>query len=269
MADLQSGRGGCCARPLSSAVRDPADLCRASQCPRHHARSRARSWRNARADTFPGGAAAVPGRSVLSLRHRVSQCVGRLCHADVPRRRFGDHARPVHCPGILDALQLAGRCSNVLHADGCLPHGSCRGLHALPEDQAMTRAPHFTWALVLALFAVFMLGPLILVVLFSFNAGAMVSFPMSGFTLNWYAMLIDSPEFWSALFNSLAIAGPVAILSTITGTMTAMVLSQWKSRFAYPLLTALSVPIMIPPLVVAIGLIVLYVRWLSIPLGLP
>jgi spermidine/putrescine transport system permease protein len=133
----------------------------------------------------------------------------------------------------------------------------------------MTRTVPFTWALVLALFAVFMLGPLVLVVLFSFNAGALVSFPMSGFTLNWYALLIGTPEFWNALYNSLAIAGPVAILSTVTGTMTAMVLSQWRSPFAYPLLTALSVPIMIPPLVVAIGLIVLYVRWLSIPLGLP
>ena len=133
----------------------------------------------------------------------------------------------------------------------------------------MTRTSEFTWTLVLALFTGFMLGPLVLVVLFSFNSAALVSFPMSGFTLDWYAQLVDTPEFWNSLSNSLAIALPVAILSTVTGTMTALALSRWQSRLAFPLLTALSVPIMIPPLVVAIGLVVLYVRWLSIPLGLP
>src|SRR5262245_41619026 len=126
----------------------------------------------------------------------------------------------------------------------------------------MTRASEITWVLVLALFTGFMLGPLILVVLFSFNSAALVSFPMSGFTLYWYVQLADTSEFWNSLWNSLAIALPVAILSTVTGTMTALALSRWQSRLAFPLLTSLSVPIMIPPLVVAIGLVVLYVRWL-------
>ncbi|HHZ08533.1 MAG TPA: ABC transporter permease [Rhizobiales bacterium] len=133
----------------------------------------------------------------------------------------------------------------------------------------MTRASGFLWFVVLALFAGFMLGPLVLVVLFSFNDGALVSFPMGGFTLRWYAVLAGTPEFWNALSNSLLIALPVAFLSTVTGTMTAFALVQWRSRLAFPLLTMLSVPIMIPPLVVAIGLVVLYVRWLSVPLGLP
>lgn len=125
------------------------------------------------------------------------------------------------------------------------------------------------WMLVLALFVTFMLGPLVLVVLFSFNDSALVSLPLTGLTLDWYARLVAEPEFWAAARNSLLIGIPTAILSTITGTMTALALTTRPTRFAMPLLTALSVPIMIPPLVVAVGLIVLYVRWLSIPLGLP
>lgn len=133
----------------------------------------------------------------------------------------------------------------------------------------MTRVSVFVWPAVLALFVFFMLGPLVLVVLFSFNAAALSSFPMRGFTLAWYEALAAQPEFWNALSNSLKIAMPVAILSMVTGTMSALAVSRWRSPLAFPLLTALSVPIMVPPLLVAIGLVVLYVRWLAIPLGLP
>jgi spermidine/putrescine transport system permease protein len=131
------------------------------------------------------------------------------------------------------------------------------------------RFSSLVWALVLGLFVLFMLGPLVLVVLFSFNSSALVSLPLAGFTLDWYRRLAGTPEFWGALQNSLAIAVPVAVLSTVTGTLAAMALSQWRSRLGMPLLTALSVPVMIPPLVVAIGLVVLLVRWLQMPLGLP
>jgi spermidine/putrescine transport system permease protein len=131
------------------------------------------------------------------------------------------------------------------------------------------RFSSFVWTLVLGLFVLFMLGPLVLVVLFSFNSSALVSLPLAGLTLDWYRRLSDTPEFWSALQNSLLIAVPVALLSTVTGTFAAMALTQWRSRLAMPLLTGLSVPVMIPPLVVAIGLVVLLVRWLQMPLGLP
>lgn len=131
------------------------------------------------------------------------------------------------------------------------------------------RGAAIVWTVVLALFVAFMLGPLVLVVVFSFNEGALVSLPLTGLTLDWYRRLAASPEFWSAAANSLLIAGPVALLATVTGTMTALALTSGPGRLAVPLLTALSLPVMIPPLVVAIGLVVLYVRWLALPLGLP
>jgi spermidine/putrescine transport system permease protein len=131
------------------------------------------------------------------------------------------------------------------------------------------RFSSLVWALVLGLFVLFLLGPLVLVVLFSFNSSALVSLPLAGLTLDWYRRLADTPEFWSALQNSLLIAVPVALLSTVTGTLAAMALTQWRSRLAMPLLSGLSMPVMISPLVVAIGLVVLLVRWLQMPLGLP
>ena len=124
------------------------------------------------------------------------------------------------------------------------------------------------WFIVIAILVLFMLGPLAIVVVFSFNSGALVSLPLTGFSLDWYRALFSSAEFWAAFQNSLAVAVPTALLATVTGTMTALALTRKSAAASVPLLTALSVPIMIPPLVVAIGLVVLYVRWLSVPLGL-
>lgn len=131
----------------------------------------------------------------------------------------------------------------------------------------MNRSPF--WIPVLALIVLFMLGPLVLVVLFSFNDATRVGFPLGGFTLDWYSRLIATPEFWSALRNSLSVALPVAAISTVTGTLAALALTASKTRLAVPFLAALSLPMMIPPLVVAIGLVVLFVRWMAVPLGLP
>ena len=120
------------------------------------------------------------------------------------------------------------------------------------------------WAAVLAAFGVFLLGPLVLVVLFSVNDAAHVGFPMTGLSGRWYAALWAEPEFWAALRNALAIAGPVAALATVTGTLAA-----FASLHRPGLLAVLALPAMVPPLVVAIGLVVLWVRVLGAPLGLP
>jgi spermidine/putrescine transport system permease protein len=120
----------------------------------------------------------------------------------------------------------------------------------------------------MALLLTFLLAPLVLVVLFSFNANSLISFPMGGLSLDWYRMLVANPEFHAALRNSLLIAAPAAVVSTITGTMAAYALAQWGKRLALPFLSLLSLPIMMPPLVIAIALVVLYVRWLALPLGL-
>ena len=42
------------------------------------------------------------------------------------------------------------------------------------------------WRLILAAFLLFMLGPIALVVVFSFGSNALIGFPMGGLTLDWY-----------------------------------------------------------------------------------
>lgn len=133
----------------------------------------------------------------------------------------------------------------------------------------MSRAGALGWALILVALLLFMLGPLLLVVLFSFAANPVTSLPIQGLTLGWYRQLAAEPEFWRALGNSLAVAFPVGLLSTVTGTMAALALVHLRPRLSGLLVGLASLPVMLPPLVVGIALVVLYVRVLGLPLGLP
>lgn len=133
----------------------------------------------------------------------------------------------------------------------------------------MTRAGRLGWGLLLAAVLLFMLGPLLLVVLFSFATNPVSSFPVQGVTLGWYGRLAGDAGFWSALRNSLAIALPTGLLATVTGTMAALALVGLRARPAGVCLVLVSLPVMLPPLVIGIALVVLYVRVLGVPLGLP
>ena len=45
------------------------------------------------------------------------------------------------------------------------------------------------WICTAALIGAFLILPMVLVVVFSFNASALTSLPLTGFTLDWYAKL--------------------------------------------------------------------------------
>lgn len=125
------------------------------------------------------------------------------------------------------------------------------------------------WLVLLVLCLVFMLGPLVLVVLFSFGSNALIGFPMGGLTLSWYGKLIADEAFRDAARVSLVVALSVAILSTIVGTAAAVALGRMPPKWTRPVLAVISVPVLLPPLVIAIAIVVLVVRGLGLRLGLP
>lgn len=125
------------------------------------------------------------------------------------------------------------------------------------------------WRVILGLFLVFMLGPIALVVVFSFGANALIGFPMGGFTLAWYGKLIADTGFHSAFWTSLIVALSTAILATLTGMLAAIGLMKVAPNATRALLAVLSLPVLLPPLVVAIAIVVLFVRGLGLGLGLP
>jgi spermidine/putrescine transport system permease protein len=125
------------------------------------------------------------------------------------------------------------------------------------------------WRVIVAAFLVFMLGPILLVVIFSFGSNALIGFPMGGFTLDWYGKLAADTGFHSAFWTSLIVALATAILATLTGTLAAIGLMKVTPAAVRSALMALSLPVLLPPLVVAIAIVVLFVRGLGLGLGLP
>jgi spermidine/putrescine transport system permease protein len=124
------------------------------------------------------------------------------------------------------------------------------------------------WAALAVLIAGFLLGPLLLVILFSFNKSALTSLPLTGLTFDWYRRLFAEDSFWPALANSLVVAATVGAISLATGTCAALALSRLEAGRAARLLYLLSLPMMLPALVLAIALLSFFVRALGLRLSL-
>lgn len=122
--------------------------------------------------------------------------------------------------------------------------------------------------LLVALVVLFMLGPMLLVVLFSFSANPLIGFPIERLTLDWYRATLDDAEFRLALRNSLVVAGATALIATLTGGLAGYALARLGPRFA-PLQIAIAFPAMLPTLVVGILVVVLFSRIAGVPLGFP
>lgn len=123
------------------------------------------------------------------------------------------------------------------------------------------------WVLFGAATALFMLSPLVLLVLFSFGRNDLASFPMRGFTLDWYAMLFANQDFWVALENSAYVSVAVGVVSVLVGNLAAIAFARMKRRQAGPLLALITLPLMMPPLVLALALFSAYSA-LGMSLGL-
>lgn len=117
------------------------------------------------------------------------------------------------------------------------------------------------------LIVIFLLSPIGLVVLFAFTANTISSFPIQGFSLRWWREMLAFQPLGTALSNSLVIGIAVGLLSAVIGTMAALGLTQMTARRAQVTMTLLALPLMLPPLFVAVMLLVWYI-FLGLRLGL-
>jgi spermidine/putrescine transport system permease protein len=118
-----------------------------------------------------------------------------------------------------------------------------------------------------AVFVAVLLSPLVLVVLFAFSAKAVSNFPITGWSLRWWREMLDFGPFPTALSNSLIIGVSVGLLAALVGTMAALGLACLPARRAQIVMAALALPLMLPPLLVAVMLLVWYL-FLKLQLGL-
>lgn len=114
------------------------------------------------------------------------------------------------------------------------------------------------WVSGIAGAALFLLHlPVLVLMAFSFNASRF-SMEWSGFTLDWYARLVERGDILEALRASLVVALASTALATVFGTLIALALARhaFPGRRAYQGL--LYLPIVTPEIVVGISLLVLF-----------
>jgi spermidine/putrescine transport system permease protein len=102
---------------------------------------------------------------------------------------------------------------------------------------------------------VFLYAPIVVLVVLSFNSGDS-AYTFEGLSAKWYGTLLQDAQIRQGLVNTLIVAAGSTVLSTVLGTLLAVGLARYtRSRIldAFGLL-----PAVLPDLVLAIGLLVLF-----------
>ena len=107
---------------------------------------------------------------------------------------------------------------------------------------------------------VFLFAPIVLLVLFSFNANRYGTFPITGWTLEWYRAAISDYQVHDAVSTTLRIALEVTVVSTIVGTAAAFPLARARLPFRDGIRILFVLPIMIPGLLIGVSLLVLFTQ---------
>ena len=124
------------------------------------------------------------------------------------------------------------------------------------------RRPHFSAGTLLQAFSVlvylFLLAPLVVVVLASFNAADFLTFPPRGLSLRWYVSLLQS-DLWTESFKlSFLVMAVVTPLSLGIGTLAAYGLARHQFRGRGLIEALIMSPLVMPQVVLGIALLNYY-----------
>lgn len=106
------------------------------------------------------------------------------------------------------------------------------------------------------LFLMFLYLPIALVVLFAFNSAPYIGFPVTGLTTQWFTDVFNNPDVISAFSTSLRIAAYSVALALLLGVPAAVQLSRTAGLRRHLSLALLSMPLLVPPVVLGLGIII-------------
>ena len=114
-------------------------------------------------------------------------------------------------------------------------------------------------AICLTLLFVFLFAPILVLIVFSFNAGKS-TVNMSGFSFRWYKSLFTDGAALQALRNSVILAVTSAVISTVMGTAAAYGISKMRRKYLKAaVMTVTDIPMMNPDIITGISLMLMFV----------
>jgi spermidine/putrescine transport system permease protein len=116
-----------------------------------------------------------------------------------------------------------------------------------------------SWSLNLsaALLYVFLYAPIVVVIVYSFNA-ARFGATWKGFTTHWYGALIENSIALKAAENTLLLGVFSTVISTVLGTLLGFGMSRYEFPGKKLFAKLLYVPVFIPDIVLAVALLLFY-----------
>ncbi|MGR3197830.1 MAG: ABC transporter permease [Paracoccus sp. (in: a-proteobacteria)] len=115
------------------------------------------------------------------------------------------------------------------------------------------------FVLYLAMFAVYLFAPLIIMAVAAFNESRFPTvIPWQGTTLDWFRAMWSDKAMWQSLWTSLLVAVCVVVVVVPVGTAAALVLTSLHSRarsFAYAIMVS---PLLTPGVVIGISTLILW-----------
>ncbi len=113
--------------------------------------------------------------------------------------------------------------------------------------------------LYIALIIVFLYAPIVVMIIFSFNASVSTSV-MSGFSTRWYHSLLNDTNTIKALTNTLILAVCSSLIATVMGTAAAVGINAMKRKWVKKVtMNVTNIPMMNPEIVTGISMMLLFV----------
>jgi len=120
------------------------------------------------------------------------------------------------------------------------------------------RVPFASTVMLLFGFA-FLYAPIVLLIIFSFNAGKLVSV-WSGFSTHWYGELLRNEQILQSVWVSIQIAVVNATIATILGTLGAYALARFGAFKGRTLFTGMmTAPLVMPDVITGLATLLLFV----------
>ncbi|MBP0000153.1 MAG: ABC transporter permease [Cyanobacteria bacterium SID2] len=144
----------------------------------------------------------------------------------------------------------------VCHSQSDLPEPP-NSSDDLPPDMATSRTqPRVSWqSLFVGVMFAFMYLPIAVLAVYSVNDSA-YSAAWEGFTLNWYARLLQDARIFSALRNSLTVALSAVGVSAVLGTLMAVGLARYRFLGKKLYLGISYLPLIVPDIAIAVATLV-------------
>jgi spermidine/putrescine transport system permease protein len=102
---------------------------------------------------------------------------------------------------------------------------------------------------------IYLMLPIVIILLFSFNAKSAAMFPMAGLTIKWYKQVLNDYKFISALKNSIYVGIAVAAVSVTIGSLASIAMTRYNFKLKNFVRVSVLVPITLPPVVLGVALL--------------